>query len=113
MRPEESLSSDPVKRRYTLADVKASYSPAKAWAEMQGDFPCYLIYRPISFLLTPPLLRLGVPVTGVTLFALVVALAMVTLAWRGGPFAYLGVAGLGGGGTSTVSLVWGSGVGDQ
>jgi len=48
---------------YTLADVKASYTEEKAWAEMQGDLPCYLIYRPISFHLTPPLLRLGVPVS--------------------------------------------------
>lgn len=95
VQPEASLESDPLKRRYTLADVRAAYPPEKAWAEKQGDFPCYLIYRPISFYLTPPLLRLGVPVTGVTLFALGVALVMVMIAWRGGPHAYLGVAALG------------------
>lgn len=95
MPPEKSLSNHPAKPRYSLADIKASYSPEKAWAEMQGDFPCYLIYRPISFYLTLPLLRLGVPVTGVTLFAFAVALGMLALAWRGGPLAYLAVAGLG------------------
>jgi phosphatidylglycerophosphate synthase len=89
------LIGDESSRRYTLADVKASYGPEKAWAEMQGDLPCYLIFRPISFHLTPPLLRLGVPVTGVTVFAFFVAVAMTGLAWHGGTFAWLGVAALG------------------
>lgn len=95
MAREENPIRESAKRRYTLADVRASYPPEKAWAEMQGDFPCYLIYRPISFFLTPPLLRLGIPVSGVTLFALGVAIAMAGLAWRGGAHAYLVVAGLG------------------
>jgi len=92
---EESEIRESATHRYTLADVKASYPPEKAWAEMQGDFPCYLIYRPISFYLTPPLLWLGIPVTGVTLFALGVAIVMTGVAWRGGPYAFLLVAGLG------------------
>lgn len=80
---------------YTLADVKRSYGPEKAWAEMQGDLPCYLIYRPISFWVALPFLWLGVPVLAMTLFSLVIALAMPILALGGGEHAYLGVAGLG------------------
>ena len=75
--------------------MKASYTPEKAWAEMQGDLPCYLVYRPLSFYLTPLFLRLGVPVTGVTLLSLGIALTMTFFAWRGGAGAYWVVAGLG------------------
>ena len=81
--------------RYTLADVKASYGPEKAWAEMQGDLPCYLIYRPISFWMALPFLWLGVPVLVMTGFSLLIALALPAVAIWGGEQAYLGVAGLG------------------
>jgi phosphatidylglycerophosphate synthase len=81
--------------RYTLADVKASYGPEKAWAEMQGDLPCYLIYRPISFWVALPFLWLGIPVLVMTSFSLVIALSLPAMAYWGGEHAYLGVAGLG------------------
>lgn len=81
--------------RYTLADVKRSYGPEKAWAEMQGDLPCYLLYRPISFRVALPFLWLGVPVMAMTLLSLLIALAMPLMALRGGEHAYLWVAGLG------------------
>jgi phosphatidylglycerophosphate synthase len=81
--------------RHTLADVKRSYGPEKAWAEMQGDLPCYLLYRPISFRVALPFLWLGVPVLAMTMLSLVIALAMPLLALRGGEHAYLWVAGLG------------------
>jgi len=83
------------RKHYTLADVRASYPPEKAWSEMDGEFPCYLIYRPLSFYLTPPLLRLGIPILAVTLSSLVLAVVMLTVAWRGGPHAYLWVAAIG------------------
>ena len=81
--------------RYSLADIKRSYPPEKAWAEMQGDLPCYLIYRPISFYVALALLWLRVPILAVTFSSAAVALAMVTVAWRGGTSAWLGVVGLG------------------
>ncbi len=81
--------------RYSLADVKRSYTPEKAWAEMQGELPAYLIYRPLSFYVTLPFLWLRVPILAVTLLSGVVAVVMVTLAWRGGTSAWLGVVGLG------------------
>ena len=76
---------------FTLAEVKRSYGPEKAWAEMQGDLPCYLIYRPISFRVALPFLWLGVPVMAMTLLSLVIALTMLLLALRGGEHAYLWV----------------------
>lgn len=81
--------------RYSLADIKRSYTPEKAWSEMQGDLPCYLIYRPISFVVALVLLWLRVPVLAVTFSSAVVALAMVTIAWWGGESAWLGVVGFG------------------
>jgi phosphatidylglycerophosphate synthase len=77
--------------RYTLADVRRSYSPEKAWAELQGELPLYLIYRPLSILVTPLFLALRIPILAVTLSSLVLACAMVTIAWRGGPGAPLWV----------------------
>ncbi len=82
-------------QRYTVADVKRSYTPEKAWAELEGELPAYLIYRPLSFYVTPLFLRLGIPILAVTLSSGVLALLMVFLAWRGGPYAYLAVAALG------------------
>ena len=85
--------SDPT--RYTLEDVRRSYPPEKAWAEMEGDFPAWLIYRPLSFHVTPLFLRLRIPIFAVTLSSGVLALAMPLVAGWGGPHAYLGVAALG------------------
>lgn len=62
---------------------------------MEGELPCYLIYRPLSFYVTPPLLHLRVPILAVTLASGVLALLMVAAAWRGGEHAYLVVAALG------------------
>lgn len=62
---------------------------------MQGDLICFLVYRPISFYVTLPMLWLGVPVLGVTFLAFCVAISMVTVAWLGGTNAYLIVAVLG------------------
>ena len=77
--------------KYSLADIKRSYTPEKAWAEMQGELPCYLIYRPLSFYPSWLLLRLGVPIMAVTLSSGVLALVMAFLAWQGRPWAWLAV----------------------
>ena len=75
--------------------MKASYTPEKAWAELEGELPAYLVYRPLSFYVTPLFLRLGVPILAVTLSSGVLAVAMLIIAVRGGPNAYLGVAAIG------------------
>lgn len=81
--------------RYTLADVRRSYGPEKRRSEMEGELPCYLLYRPISFPLALLFLRLRIPALAITLLSGVAALAMLGFAWRGGEQAYLIVAGLG------------------
>ncbi|MBW2382736.1 MAG: CDP-alcohol phosphatidyltransferase family protein [Deltaproteobacteria bacterium] len=75
--------------------MKLSYTPEKAWAEMQGELPLYLIYRPLSIYLTLPFLALRVPILAVTLSSLALSIVMLGVAWRGAPDAYLWVAGLG------------------
>ena len=80
---------------YSIDDIKRSFTPERRWEEIQGDFFFFLIYRPLSFYITPIFLRLGVSPTAATLFGGVLALTMATVAWRGGEYAYLGVAILG------------------
>ncbi|MCH2186451.1 CDP-alcohol phosphatidyltransferase family protein [Myxococcota bacterium] len=82
-------------KKYDVQAVRDSFPPEKAWSEMQGDFFCYLLYRPISFWVTPWFLNRRVPVMAVTLGALCVAVTMVTIAAVGGRFAWVGVALLG------------------
>jgi phosphatidylglycerophosphate synthase len=82
-------------KKYDVQAVRDSFPPEKAWSEMQGDFFCYLLYRPISFWVTPWFLNRRIPVTGVTLGAFCVAVTMLMIAAGGGRFAWLGVAVLG------------------
>jgi len=89
---EGELITDVEHRTYTVDDVKRSYPPDKAWAEMQGELPLYVMYRPISIYLTPFVLALGVPILAVTLFSLVIATLMPAVAFYGGSGAYLVVA---------------------
>jgi phosphatidylglycerophosphate synthase len=62
---------------------------------MEGELPSYLIYRPLSFYVTPLFLRLGVPILSVTLTSGVLAALMLAIAIRGGAHAYLYVAAIG------------------
>jgi len=81
-------------RGYTLEDVRQSYTPAKRWTEMQGDLPCFLLYRPLSIRVTPLFLLLGIPATAVTFLVLILSLAMPVVAWWGGQYAFVGLAAL-------------------
>jgi phosphatidylglycerophosphate synthase len=71
-----------------LARVRGSYGGDKAWGEMSGELPAYVLYRPISFYVTVPLLVLGVPAWGVTLASAVCALALPFVAVTFGAHAY-------------------------
>lgn len=82
-------------RRYSLAEVRRSYTSEKAFAEMQGDFPCYLIWRPISFLVATLFLNLGVPVLAVTAMSFLIEISLPFVAIHGGENAWLTVACLG------------------
>lgn len=80
--------------RYTIADVRASYDAQKAREEWHGDWMSALIYRPISFWLTPPLLNLRISASQVTGFALLISLSLPIIAANAGAFAHITVAAL-------------------
>lgn len=71
-------------RKYTVGDIRRSYTPAKARAEWYGEWPSAMIYRPLSFLLTPLLLSLSFSATMVTLLSLALGLALPLIAAFGG-----------------------------
>lgn len=68
------------------------YRGEKAERERRNDFFCYLVYRPISFLVTPIFLRLGMSASTVTLLGGVVASSMPLVAWLSPGDAYLWIA---------------------
>lgn len=76
------------KPRYTIADIRKSFSPEKARDELYGDWASALIYRPISFWITPALLKLSIGATPVSIFMLALALAMPLLGAVWGPSAH-------------------------
>jgi phosphatidylglycerophosphate synthase len=78
--------------RYTLADVRASYTEEKRREEWHGDWMSALLYRPISFWLTPLLLNLKISASQVTSFALLISLALPFIAWKAGACAHTTVA---------------------
>lgn len=71
----------PAKPPYTLDAVRRSYGTDKAWAEFSGQVFAHYLYRPISFFVTVPLLRLGVSARAVTLAGGAMALALPVLAY--------------------------------
>ena len=89
------MTTRSARRWYSVAEVRRSFGPEKRWAEREGALPASLIYRPISFWLTPPLLWMGVPPTAVTLASAVISVVLPWVAWAGGAHAYLYVALLG------------------
>ena len=74
--------------------MRRSYTPEKRWSELEGDLPSFLLYRPVSLVLTPPALWLGLSPSAVTSVGLIVSLALPLAAWLGGPLAFVWVAAL-------------------
>ena len=75
--------------------VRRSYPAEKRWQELSGELPALLVFRPLSFLVTPLFLRAGFSATAVTWLGGALAFAMLAAAWRGGPHAYWAVFALG------------------
>jgi hypothetical protein len=72
--------------------VRASYTPAKREAELSTDLPAALVYRPLSFLVTPIFLLLGFSATGVTVLCFVLAALMPLATWWLGANGALAIA---------------------
>src|SRR5476651_2342469 len=81
-------------RRFSIADIRRTYSPAKAREEWFGDWASALIYRPLSFCVTPLFIRLGFSAQMVTLLSLMIGLSLPLIAIFGGGTALWWVAGL-------------------
>lgn len=81
--------------RRMLAEVRRTYTAEKRAEERRSDFFAYVLYRPVSFWVTPFFLRLGISADGATGLGFGVALAMPAAAWWAGPAAYGCVAALG------------------
>lgn len=81
--------------RNTLARVKEHFTEEKRQEERRSDLPAHVIYRPLSFWITPLFLNLGISANAVTVFSMLVALSMPATAEWGGDYAFGMVAFLG------------------
>ena len=82
-------------RRFpSVGEVAAAYRPKFA-QELRTEWAVALVYRPVSFVLTPVFAALGASPTAVTLLGLAVALALPFAAVNGGAHAWLIVGVLG------------------
>ncbi len=70
--------------QYTVGDVRRSYAGDKARDERYGEWVAALVYRPVSFILTPFFLRLGMSASAVTVLSLLLALALPLIALLSG-----------------------------
>lgn len=77
--------------RTLLAAVRASYSAEKAADEKRGEFLAYVLYRPLSFFVTPLFMLAGFSADGVTLLMFIAAAALPAVAAWGGTHAWLWV----------------------
>lgn len=81
--------------RNTLACVKEGFTKEKRQEERRSHLPDHIVYRPLSFWITPLFLNLGFSANAVTVFSMLVALSMPVTARLGGVYAYGMVAVLG------------------
>jgi 1L-myo-inositol 1-phosphate cytidylyltransferase / CDP-L-myo-inositol myo-inositolphosphotransferase len=81
-------------RHYTAEDVRRGYTEEKRRSERYGEWSAALIYRPVSFLVTPVFLRHAVSANAVTAIALGLTVLLPVLALALGAAAYpvIGVA---------------------
>lgn len=91
-----NAKAKPARPDYSLANVIRSYRESKRPEEIYGEWGAALVYRPLSFLVTPLFLKAGISATGVSLIALCL-LPLFPLAALGGGamgYAYLGAGGI-------------------
>jgi phosphatidylglycerophosphate synthase len=84
--------------RYTVADIRRSYNAQKKGGEWRNDWMSALIYRPVSFWITPVLLIFSISATAVTVFSLALGFALPFVAAYGGGSAYVTVG--------AISVIW-------
>lgn len=72
--------------------LKNLYAGPKSEREMRADFFVYVLYRPISFAVTPAFLSIGATATNVTMLNLLLASLMPLIALLAPDQAYIGLA---------------------
>lgn len=77
---------------YGIADVKASYSPEKRQKDFKQNLLGYIIYRQISFVLTPLFLKYSISANSVTYFSFLFVLILPFIALVGGIYGYIYIA---------------------
>lgn len=80
--------------RQLLAATRSSYSAEKAAEERRNEIAAALVYRPVSFWITPLFLALGWTADAVSVLQLGFAVAMIGVACLGGLAGALAVVGL-------------------
>lgn len=80
--------------RRLLAQVRASYSPPKAEDERRHEPLAFLVYRPLSFPITPLFLAAGFSADAVTVLSVILAVSLPVLALAGGAAAWPAVVAL-------------------
>jgi phosphatidylglycerophosphate synthase len=78
----------------TRADLKAHYAGEKEEHEKRTEFFTWLLYRRVSFVLTPPFLRAGMSPNQVSMVGLLVSLLMPLAAFLDPAHAHFWIAGL-------------------
>jgi len=77
---------------YSIADIKASYTPEKRHKEVNQNLLGYIIYRQISFVLTPLFLKYSISANSVTYLTLFIVLVLPFMALVGGRYGYIHIA---------------------
>jgi len=73
---------------YSLKTIIRAYREAKRPEELYGEWGAALVFRPLSFLVTPLFLKAGFSATGVSLLALCLLPALPVVALAGGSLGY-------------------------
>ena len=77
---------------FSVADVRRAYSASKRSEEVRGEWAAWLLYRQISFLITPWFLAAPVSATAVTVCSLLIALCLPLLAVSGSEWSWVWVS---------------------
>ncbi len=75
-------------RPIRVAEVRDSYGADKRWEEFSGELPALLLFRPLSFLVTPLFARAGFSPSGVSWLSGALSLALPCAAVLGGAQAH-------------------------
>ncbi len=86
-KPNKSTSAT-ARPDYSIAYIRRAYRDAKGREELYGEWGAALVYRPLSFIVTPLFLKAGFSATGVSVLALCLLPLLPIAAVAGGSAGY-------------------------